>query len=229
MPSENTIQKYMRLLFNLLPRGLVFENIGPIFRNLIEGHAVELGRVEDQVNALISEANPATATVDGLLPAWEKDYLLPFELPNSGDSQATRQARVVAKRQLHYSGPNIDFWAAQAAMFGAQIEIYEGVDVFMDCSMTCDKSLVLLESIFVWAVFHEGEDGYQDKLKASFLRLKPSHTAVTFNPTIGSDYLDPFNHDEVPSSLYNDPEALEDYENDPTAYRIIYGEVGGQP
>lgn len=94
MASSNLLEKYKRLLPNLLPRGKLWQpKEQPIFKQLLDSFAVELCRVEERAKDLLREADPRQALE--LLEDYERLLGLPDECSPEGPSLQDRRDQIL--------------------------------------------------------------------------------------------------------------------------------------
>ena len=112
MSSIYTENQYTKLLKNLLPSGPIWpREEGTDLHQFLDGHAVELQRIDEQIQTLIVESYPETATE--LIGEWETDVGLPdacFDIPSSLDA---RRNQVLARLTLR-GGASKEFFIKAA-------------------------------------------------------------------------------------------------------------------
>lgn len=106
---------YARLMIALLPRGRLWEQIGPTLHALALGCADELARLDARAIALIEESHPDAATE--LLPEFEAE----LDLERASTTEE-RRARVVARTVARQRYRPVDFQVALAPLLGQDAE-----------------------------------------------------------------------------------------------------------
>ncbi|SFT73666.1 YmfQ family protein [Halomonas saccharevitans] len=96
MGAELTADDYRRLLFQLLPPGMVWptepeSNV----QRLLDGSAQEYARVDARVLELLTEVDPRQADV--LFPEWEASYGLPSACAPAGQSLTDRRVALIGR------------------------------------------------------------------------------------------------------------------------------------
>lgn len=99
----------------LLPRGRLWEQIGPTLHALALGCADELARLDARAIALIEESHPDAATE--LLPEFEAE----LDLERASTTEE-RRARVVARTVARQRYRPVDFQVALAPLLGQDAE-----------------------------------------------------------------------------------------------------------
>lgn len=201
MPASALIARYARMLRKLLPSGPIWDNSNGIFRVLVEALAVEPARIHESAEALAGQViDPATATLDGLLPDYERIALFPDEQPIGSETEAQRRQVVAARLNTTYPGPNKKFWKDLGIKFGfvdgsgnATLTIQDGALLGGAAVARVEEALVDGDRVsedgdaFVWQItFPAGTvlpavaGSPVAKFQTMVERLKPAHTDVTY-------------------------------------------------
>jgi hypothetical protein len=111
------LEAYGRLLVDLLPPGRLWKLLGDtLLKRFLLAPATELARVHERAVDLYREAFISTA--DELLEEWEADYDL---APAEGDTDAVRQARVLARMIQRQRVRPADYQSSLAGLLGQEV------------------------------------------------------------------------------------------------------------
>lgn len=115
---------YFQQLQQLLPPGPAFDlELQPDLAQMLAALAPELARIDQNIEALLLELNPATATV--LLPVWEGYLGLPDVCVVPG-SQTLEERRAAVIAKLTATGaPQLSFYQRLGVQSGVPIQIEE--------------------------------------------------------------------------------------------------------
>jgi uncharacterized protein YmfQ (DUF2313 family) len=163
------------MLQGLLPPGAAWpRDEDAVLTALLDGWAEEFARADARSGDLLDEADPRTA--GELLPEWEDDFGLPGE-----GADADRQAAIVAAMNAQ-GGVSAPYFIALAAAAGVTITISTYLP-FQVGRSTVGEALYNGTWRFIWLVSGPAATPaeLQAEIEALFTRLKPSHTAVTFD------------------------------------------------
>lgn len=122
---------YSRLLFSLLPPGMVWPaEPQSNFQRLLAGLAAECGRLDERIEDLLAEADPRQA--DALFPEWERSFGLPDECvpddQSTADRRVTLHARVVGRGGMR----SADYVDIADGLGYEDIEIVEQLEATME-------------------------------------------------------------------------------------------------
>ena len=119
--SESSIEKYLDLLINLLPKGRLWQpKAQPVLKALLRSWASEFCRVEDAVTAMLRDVDPRT-TVD-LLEDWERVLGLPDECTPENQTELERINQVTQKF-TNVGGLSKEFFEFLGTQLGFDITI----------------------------------------------------------------------------------------------------------
>jgi len=166
---------YRRMLQALLPVGPAWpRDEGAVLTDLLAAWAEEFARLNARADDLLNEADPSTASE--LLPEWELDYGLGGE-GAAADRQAAIEGAMNARGGV---SPQYFMDLAAAAGVGIALSFYRPFQVGRS---TVGETLSNGTWLFTWNVIGPASTSteLQAELEALFLKLKPSHTAVTFD------------------------------------------------
>jgi uncharacterized protein YmfQ (DUF2313 family) len=166
---------YRRMLQGLLPPGAAWpRDEDAVLTALLDGWAEEFARADARAGDLIEEADPRTA--GELLPEWELDFGLAGE-----GTDAERRAAIVAAMNAQ-GGVSVAYFLGLAAAAGVTITISTYLP-FQVGRSTVGEALYNGTWRFTWLVSGPAATPaeLQAELEALFVKLKPSHTAVTFD------------------------------------------------
>lgn len=123
--------EYRRLLFSLLPPGMVWPtDLDSTLQRLLAGIAQEPVRVDRRALDLLSEADPRQA--DELFPEWEASYSLPGPCAPAEQSMADRRVALIG-RIVGRGGMRIEDYVAMAEGLGyPDIEVVEQREATME-------------------------------------------------------------------------------------------------
>lgn len=171
---------YYRLIRSLFPRGRAWNIDSGVMKELVQGKAVELARVDARVDALLLERNTLTTTE--LLSEFEAEFGLPDDcIDPSTYTTAERRAALNTKlTSLGSLRPN--YYIGIAESLG-----YTGVTVTMYTPFWCGLGVSGdpcgdQETIFYWTLkwtydmtkpLQDGQD-----LECLVNRYKPAHTVA---------------------------------------------------
>lgn len=189
--KTKTLENYKAMLKNLLPVGVIWDNINDTFWDLLEAFAEELNRMDQRLVDLQNESIPYFS--DELLEEWEEVALLEDE--KTGGTTAERQAIVQNKiynptptptDAERRQGPTEQFFTDYAAAINITITSFGFPDRFrVGASRVGDSLISETSEAFIWIVnYTGGTTAERENMKAYFERMKPSHTRVEFNPAI---------------------------------------------
>lgn len=173
-------QAYYRLLRALFPRGRAWDTGTGTFKELLEGKAVELSRVDARMDDLLVERDTRTATE--LLGEHEADFDLPDScLPIDGSTSARRQALTSRMMQLGSLRPN--YYIDIAAALGFTVTIEQFTPAWCGIA-TAGSACGDQNVIFKWMVdvtWNRSAPKYaEDGLICVLSRIKPAHTVLLY-------------------------------------------------
>lgn len=149
------MRDYVAALRRHLPRGKIWEAFyDSNFYKLLEGIAVEFGRVDARAEQLLLEMDPQTTTE--LIEDWERTVGLPDPCAPTPTTIEERRAAVTARwiaRGGWSGGPSVPFMQTVAAALGYALEVRR----FMYQAQSCEGDCTELGNpddpegwIFVW-------------------------------------------------------------------------------
>lgn len=167
-----TVEAYHQMLRALLPRGKIWDELGPNLDDLLRAMARELLRIDIRVGELIAEANPASTSE--LAANWLKSLGLPGPYPLPLTVPGMR-ALIIA-RLTENAAPTEQRAHALAALAGYTISITKYWEPFT-CVSECTHELYTDAWHFVWDV--TAASGSDDALLTSLMtNMDPEHTLV---------------------------------------------------
>jgi uncharacterized protein YmfQ (DUF2313 family) len=185
-PESHRISWYESMMINLLPVGVLWTRLNTTFHNTLQAFAVEMVRIHRLGLKLLDESDPRKTTNELLLPAWERNFLLPDELPLGGESELDRQQVVYAK-VINSGGQSRAFFINLAETLGLTITITEGSTLEAARVDTARVDTARVNDVgnnLIWNIEFTAEPttgALVDKFKSMIERLKPAHTFVTYS------------------------------------------------
>jgi len=161
------------MLAALLPPGKLWDLVASMLSDLFAACADELGRLDARVSDLLREAIPSTAVE--LLPDYESELEL---VPGASDTNAQRQARIVAQTIADQGFRPSDFQTALAPLL-----VQDASDVVvLERSAAFAASINDVREIFRFFIYRDPTlPGTADIASAQALvdKIKASHTVGT--------------------------------------------------
>lgn len=195
-----TVDRYKRLLLNLLPEGIAWEAKDATDSNLqklAEGFGTELCRVDDRAEVLKREVDP-NSTLE-MLEDWESFLGLPDECTDAdGQTLSDRRAQIIQKLTLRGGATqNAAFFEKIADTLGFTIVVND-LNPFLAGKSKAGDSLtnppewtywfeVQADAIITFFLAGQGTAGQplqvygNETLECTIEKLKPAHTQVFFN------------------------------------------------
>lgn len=181
---------YAGMLAQLLAPGRLWRFVGSLLNTLFTACADELGRLDARTADLLNEADPSTAVET--LPDYESELAI---TPGLTDTNAQRQARIVARLVARQRYRPVDFQTALASILGqlaANVVVLERTPAFA-------LSIKNVREIFRFYIYRDPTlPGTYSVTDAQALvdKIKPSHTIGKVIESTAAKYQDPH-------SLYN--------------------------
>lgn len=196
MADANIIERYRRLILNLLPEGFAWlKEDGSMLDRLSVAVADELARIDERAARLIEEADPRT-TVE-LLFEWERVTGLPDECSPDNQTETERRNQVVQKISS-IGGQSPAYLEAVAASLG-----FSGVEVNETFPFRVGRSrvgqpiygiswihwFIVSAPATLSILFRAGQGRVgeplalygNEALECTIAKLKPAHTDVLFS------------------------------------------------
>lgn len=188
------MNKYIELLFNLLPKGVAWnKNPNSFLSQLMDGISQEMNRVDQKTEALLLEMDPRTS--NELLTDWERMLGLPDECTGEAATVQARRNEAYAKL-TGIGSTSRQFYIDLAASLGFEVTITEFRPFRAGLSRAGDR-ITNGDWIYAWQVnapateylrFRAGLSfageplvySGNDTLQCAIDKRKPAHTIVLF-------------------------------------------------
>ena len=186
---------YRQQLHGLMPRGAAWSRrAGSILDLLLEGLAVEFGRVQSRFDALPEEADPRT-TLE-LMPDWERTAGLPDTGVDPAQQSLQQRREALVSKWTSTGGQSRGYFGSVAGAMGYDVAIEEFQPFQADISVAEDpafddawrhawqvrapEGMVNDFAVDVSAVDEPLRSWGDVGLEARINELKPAHTVVLF-------------------------------------------------
>lgn len=181
--QTRSIANYTNLLRNLLPVGIIWKYLSDTMWDFLESFAVEMYRLDGRCIDILNEGIPGLSTE--LIDRWEQVVLLPDEIPAEGTALAERQNIVHTKYYTYPQSPTEQFFIDYALELGITVTFSAYPQFRVGTARVGDRISGERASVYIIVVDHSGGTTAQKRaMKAYFLRMKPAHTSMEFNPPI---------------------------------------------
>ncbi len=187
---------YQQQLKALSPQGLAWNlEADSEYSKLLQSFSEALGRFDGDIQQVIEELDPRTATE--LLPEWER--LLELPDPCAIQPQTLQQRREAAhSKYISRGAQSRAYFISLAKSLGYEVTI-DTYQAFITGLSYCGEVLNPINARFVWRVNVTGERSYRfragesacgeqllkivsaTQLECTFRKLQPSHSNLFFN------------------------------------------------